>query len=95
MIQQILSAYNLQEKQFEVQPISFGLINQTWRLKNSHEDYILQRINDNVFKQPLEIASNLGALADYLLQYYPDYLFTVPIKTIKNEGMAVVEGRGY
>ncbi len=95
MIQKILSAYDLHEKQFEVEQISFGLINKTWRLKNSHEDYILQRINDNVFKQPLTIASNLMMLADYLLQCYPDYLFTVPIKTNKNEGMAFLPGKGY
>ncbi len=95
MIQEILSSYNLHEKEFEIEKLSFGLINQTWRLKNSHDDFILQRINDNVFKQPLSIASNLGMLSDYLLKYYPDYLFTVPIKTNKNEGTVFIQDKGY
>ena len=95
MVQQILSAYNLNENQFQIEQIGFGLINQTWRLKNSHEDYVLQRINDNIFKKPLAIAYNIGMLADYLLQYYPGYLFTVPIKTKDHEGMAFLPGKGY
>ncbi|MEP7251596.1 MAG: aminoglycoside phosphotransferase family protein [Ginsengibacter sp.] len=95
MLQQILSAYNLNENQFQIEQIGFGLINQTWRLKNSHEDYILQRINDNIFKKPLAIACNIGMLADYLLQHYPAYLFTVPIKTKNHEGMAYLPEKGY
>ncbi|MEO6636860.1 MAG: aminoglycoside phosphotransferase family protein, partial [Ginsengibacter sp.] len=63
MIQQILSAYDLGETQFDIEPINNGLINQTWRLKNSHDDYILQKINTTVFKQPHAIASNLKVLA--------------------------------
>ncbi len=95
MIDKILSSYDLHEKKFDIEQISFGLINQTWRLRNSQDDYILQRVNDNVFKQPHAIASNLGMLSDYLLEHYPDYLFPVPIKTKTNEGMAVIKGKGY
>lgn len=95
MVQQILSAYDLNENQFKIEQVGFGLINQTWRLKNSHEDYILQRVNDNIFKKPLSIACNIGMLADYLLERYPDYLFTVPIKTKDNKGMVFLPGNGY
>ncbi len=95
MIQQILSAYDLDENQFDIEPIKNGLINQTWRLKNSHADYILQKINSAVFKQPPAIASNLKVLADYLSQHAPNYLFVVPIQTKKNEGMTFIAGKGY
>lgn len=95
MVQQILTAYDLPQNQLEVETINNGLINQTWRIKNSHGDYILQRINHTVFQHPSAIASNLRMLADYLLQEYPDYLFIVPIKTNKNEEMAFLAGKGY
>ena len=95
MIQEILSAYDLDENQFEIVPINNGLINQTWRLKNSCDDYILQKINHNIFKKPLAIASNLRMLSDYLLQNNAGYLFIVPIKTSTNEEMAFLPGKGY
>jgi Ser/Thr protein kinase RdoA (MazF antagonist) len=95
MIQQILAAYDLPQNQSEVEPINNGLINQTWRIKNSKGDFILQRINDSVFKQPSAIASNLRMLADYLSQKHPGYLFIAPIKTSNNEEMACPDGQGY
>lgn len=95
MIQQILAAYDLPETPSEVEPIHNGLINQTWRIKNLHGEFILQRINDTIFKHPSAIASNLRMLADYLLQKYPGYLFIAPIKTNNNEEMTCVEDKGY
>lgn len=95
MVPQILSAYNVDDNQLRVEPINNGLINDTWRIKNSHGDYILQRVNQAVFKNPLAIASNLRMLADYLLKEYPDYLFVSPIKTNKNEEMTFHDGKGY
>ncbi|MDQ6762254.1 MAG: aminoglycoside phosphotransferase family protein [Bacteroidota bacterium] len=95
MIQQILSAYDLDENQFDIEPINNGLINQTWRLKNSYNDYILQKINSEVFKRPPDIASNLKVLAEYLFEHAPNYLFIVPLQTKKKEGMTFLPGKGY
>ena len=95
MIQQILAAYDLAQTQSEVEPIKNGLINQTWRIKNSNGDFILQRINHAIFKQPDAIAANLRILADYLAEAHPDYLFIAPIKTNKNEEMTFLDGKGY
>ncbi|MEP6583881.1 MAG: aminoglycoside phosphotransferase family protein [Ginsengibacter sp.] len=95
MFQQILAEYDLQHTQSEVEPIKNGLINQTWRIKNSHGDFILQRINDGVFKHPSAIAFNLRMLDDYLALTYPEYLFMAPGKTCKNEEMVFIEGKGY
>ena len=44
MMEEIFSAYNLLQNQLEVEPFGNGLINQTWRIKNSHDDFILQKI---------------------------------------------------
>ncbi|MEO8111357.1 MAG: aminoglycoside phosphotransferase family protein [Ginsengibacter sp.] len=95
MIQKILSAYGLDENQFTIEQIDNGLINQTWRLRNSHQDYILQRVNNTVFKEPYAIASNLKELSDYLLSNNPGYLFIVPIQTKSNEGLTFLPGKGY
>ena len=95
MLSKILTAYNLSQDQLEVEPINNGLINKTWRIKNSHGDFILQRINDAIFKQPSAIASNLRMLSDYLSENYPDYLFIVPIKTNTDEEMTFLNGDGY
>ena len=95
MIEQILSDYNLPQTQLKVEPITNGLINQTWRIKNSTGDFILQKINHEIFKDPSAIAANLRMLADYLVKKYPDYLFVVPIKTKKNEEIAFLAGEGY
>jgi len=94
MIQQILAAYDLTETQSEVEPINNGLINQTWRIRNPKGDFILQKINHAIFKQPSAIASNVRMIADYLSQKYPGYLFIAPIKTNKNEEM-VFFNEGY
>src|SRR5260221_3228419 len=94
MIEQILSDYNLPQTQLK-EPITNGLINQTWRIKNSSGDFILQRINHEIFKDPSAIAANLRMLADYLARKYPDYLFIVPIKTKNNEEIAFLAGEGY
>jgi Ser/Thr protein kinase RdoA (MazF antagonist) len=95
MIKEILHAYDVKENQLEVEPINNGLINKTWHVKNSDGDYILQKINDTIFKQPYAIASNLRMLSDYLLKKYPDYLFVVPIKTNTDEEMTSLNGNGY
>ncbi len=95
MVQQILAAYNLNHNQSEVEPVNNGLINATWRIKNSKGDFILQRINHSIFKHPSAIASNLRMLNNYLSQKSPDYLFIAPIKTNKNEEMVLLDGEGY
>ena len=95
MFQQILAAYHFLHSPSEVEPIKNGLINQTWRIKNSRGDFILQRINDSIFKKPFAIASNLRMLDEYLAQTYPEYLFIAPEKTCKNEEMVFIEGKGY
>jgi len=94
-MEEIFSAYNLLQDHPEVESFGSGLINQTWRIKNSNGDFILQKINDTVFKQPEAIASNVKMLADYLSAKQPDYLFIEPINTKSNEEIAYIPGKGY
>lgn len=95
MVQEVLSAYNLDQAHLEFALITNGLINATWHIKNSHSDFILQKINDSVFKNPDAIASNVRMIADYLSKTNPGYLFVDPIKTIANEEIKYLVGEGY
>lgn len=79
----------------EVEPINNGLINKTWLIKNSHKNFILQKVNHDVFKNPQAIASNIRMIADYLFKNDPKYLFIAPLKTKHNEEMKCIEGKGY
>src|SRR5215204_2945664 len=66
-----------------VKPYGNGLINHTWKVTNDkNENFILQRINTTVFKQPEDIASNLANLRDYLQKHFPRYPYISPLRTI-------------
>jgi len=94
-MEEIFSAYNLSQNKLDVELFGNGLINKTWRIKNSHDDYILQKINHTVFKHPEAIAANVRLLADYLAGTHPDFLFIKPIKTKTNEEIVHIHGKGY
>lgn len=95
MLQFVLQAYGLNQDLLKVTAFGSGLINHTWRIKNHHEDYILQRINNTVFKQPFAIAHNIQNIAKYLQQHHPEYLFVTPVKTITGEEMIYDEDEGF
>ena len=87
MVKEILDNYGVLNDQTEIETLSTGLINQTWRIKNLEDNYILQRINHQVFKDPDAIASNVRLIADYLAKKNPEYLFVSSIKTKNDEEM--------
>ena len=89
MVEDILASYGQLQPPIEIHQINNGLINQTWRIKNSHGEYILQKINGTIFRQPSAIANNIRLISDYLSQHFPGYLFVTPIQTIHDEEMAL------
>ncbi len=74
----ILQKFGLEN--YSIRSFGNGLINNTWIVENdSHEkEFILQKINQNVFKTPQDIAFNIRLMADYLKHQHPTYLFTPP-----------------
>jgi len=94
MVEEILKAYGLTAS--AVEPLGQGLINRTWKVKAGGEHYVLQRVNQNVFRQPQHIAANLEAIGSYLARHHPAYLFTKPIAVAATgEGLLCVEGACY
>ena len=95
MVEKVLAEYNLSKEELELDSINNGLINQTWHIRSADKDFILQKINTNIFKKPNNIANNIRLIADYLMHKNPDYLFVSPIKTKLNKEMSYLEDKGY
>ena len=95
-INEVLSEYDLDSDSTEIEPINTGLINSTWKIKTKEQNFILQKINHFVFKNPEAIASNVRLIADYLRQHFPDYSFVTPVQTkSKDEMVKTVENNYY
>ena len=93
--EEVLAAYDLKINGLQTEPIHNGLINSTWLVKNSHQSFILQKINHQIFKNPEAIASNVRLITNYLLKHDPLYLFVAPKQTKDHEEMKYIEGAGY
>ncbi len=94
MLHQILKAYNLDPDIYKIDPFGSGLINHTWKITGPASQYILQRINKDVFKKPLDIAENVLKLETYLKKHAPEYLFAAPIQASNGEYMICADN-GY
>ena len=77
---------------YSIMPFGNGLINNTWIVENKSDEnkFILQRINQKIFKSPEDIAFNIRLIANYLqrckatksgLAPGATYLFTTPLQT--------------
>ena len=95
MISTILYAYGIESDQCSAEPLVSGLINKTWKITCGQKAYILQRINDHVFKKPNEIAENIRMIYDYQKKNSADYLFVSPVKNLKQEEMVHDATEGY
>ncbi|HEY9002977.1 MAG TPA: aminoglycoside phosphotransferase family protein [Mucilaginibacter sp.] len=90
MLNQILEQFGINALNYQIEEYGSGLINSTWKI-SGEKDYILQRINTDVFKQPEAIAENLSQLQSYLNTKYPDYLFVAPLLALNGSSLAVNE----
>ena len=89
----LLKAYGIDN--YKINPLGDGLINKTWLVKEiiSGREFVFQRVNDKVFKQPEDITYNIRLINDYLNEKYPKYLFTSPVKTLIMSDM-IRDGEG-
>lgn len=93
MIDSILKHYGILD--YSAETLASGLINNTWKIVSGTEAYILQRVNQNVFKKPDEVAENMQRLKLFLAKQNPDYLFVAPLTTIEGEELVNIERDGY
>ena len=95
MIESVLAQYGIQADQCQTEPLVSGLINRTWKVTRGKDAFILQQINDNVFKHPFKIADNIERINIYLKQHSPNYLFVSPLRSLANMELVHLEDNGY
>lgn len=95
MFENILSLYGLDPQKTIVQQFGDGLINHTWKVSTEKGNYILQKVNSDVFKQPDAIDQNLTLLRDYLSKENPDYLFISPVIATNGKSLLHIENGYY
>jgi len=78
-----------------VQAFGQGLINNTWKLTSAGKDYILQRINESVFKHPRDIAHNIKLIKDHLAEHHPGYNFVAPVAAVNGDELVFIKGDGF
>lgn len=79
----------------EIQPFGNGLINRTWKVCTASENYILQKVNDQVFRHPKDIARNISLISDYFKKTHPDYFFIAPVPTVNGEVLIQLPEEGW
>ena len=85
-----LAHYNLVPP-FEIAPLGTGLIHKTWKVTYGSEQYVLQEINQRVFKKPHVIADNLRQLDYYRKARVPEFPFTAPLAGNDRKGFVEVD----
>ncbi len=90
MFTHILLNYGIPAEECRITTFGTGLINHTWKIVHPHGEYILQKINENVFSNPIDIVSNIDHIGSHL-RHKKDYLFVNPIKTIN--GKSYITGK--
>jgi Ser/Thr protein kinase RdoA (MazF antagonist) len=95
MPQSVLPAYGLDPKSFVIEAFGSGLINNTWKVSANGDEYILQRVNHTVFKEPEDIANNLTLVGSYLKTHHPEYKFVGPVANQQGDEMVYIKGKGY
>ncbi len=86
----ILKAFGLDSKNYQCDRITSGHINFTYKITGPRQ-FILQRINKNVFRQPEVVATNIRLAADHLSKECPDYLFLSNILSTDQKEMVYDE----
>ncbi|MES2829368.1 MAG: aminoglycoside phosphotransferase family protein [Bacteroidota bacterium] len=89
MIDSVLACFGLNKEAAKYKQFGSGLINNTWKVRHVEDDYILQKINTDVFSNPRDISDNIMMIKQYLDKTAPGYLFIGPI--IANNGDSVCE----
>ena len=79
----------------QVEKIGNGLINATWKIICTDRSYILQKINDQVFKDPYIIEQNLKKIAEHIRFHYPEYRLPLPVTNRDGNELFYEEGSGY
>jgi Ser/Thr protein kinase RdoA (MazF antagonist) len=92
----VLEAFGIDTASHEVAAFGSGLIHSTNLVTcQGKPEYILQRVNHQVFRKPEDIAHNLRVIGNFLKQQAPQYHFTYPLTTTDGQDYAIRNGNYY
>lgn len=92
MIDSVIRAFGI-DSVHSCEAFGDGMINRTYLLRGGG-DFVLQRINHLVFKEPEAIADNMRLAAAHVRQQHPSYLFVTPLTTPTGQDL-VRDEEGY
>src|ERR1041384_3797456 len=95
MLEKVFKAFGVPGNPGEAQAFGSGLINHTWKVKKDGKFYVLQRINQQVFRDPNAIAFNINFTAQYLRAKFPGYLFVTPEQSVDRQDIFHDQDSGY
>ncbi len=95
MMPSVLTLYGLEDKNCIVVPFGNGLINHSWKITSGSSEFLLQKINRQVFPRPADIMYNLDLLSAYFKTGYPEYLFAAPLYTSPGQNFVVDAENNY
>lgn len=81
---EIASKFNLEGSPLVVKNYANGLVNKTYLVETTKHKYILQRINNYVFKNPLKVMNNIELITRQLKEKNIPTLSIVYTKDLKN-----------
>ncbi len=67
-LEKICNAFQYQGELKDLSPYGEGHINSTFKVETTEGRYILQKVNNNVFKRPTEVMENIDAVTGYLTE---------------------------
>ena len=94
MLDQVLAAYEF-PPDVSINPFGSGLINRTWLIRSKRGNYILQRLNEQVFPRPGLIADNIEMVSRYLTDHYPATVFPRPVSSVMGETLVNAGADGF
>lgn len=81
---------------FEVNPITKGLINTSYKVTLDGNEFVLQQVNNQVFKNPQEVQQNIQLVSQYLRQAdYKDIILTPITTVVDNALLTQYQGSGW
>lgn len=84
VLNEVLVAFGFLPGSCSITPVEEKPTHHTFRVHTDSNEFILQRIDKTIFRQPEDIASNISLIKEYLDVTQPEYRLTVPLRT-KND----------
>lgn len=92
-IHSVIQQYFPHKDSWEIVPISNGLINKTYKIINDKEIFILQKVNNDIFKNPESISHNIQVLSKHLKHNEFPYEIVTIIPTLDNRTTVNFKGQ--